>query len=162
MNKPTIYIESSVISYLTARPSRDFLQLAKQRYTSLFWETLEDYAPYISKVVLEEIERGNEEAARQRIQAVVGVSVLPRTPEVENLALCLLDNNAVPKNSWADAVHIAIAGVHQMIYLLTWNMSHIANPQKRLLIADIIRQQYEISPIILTPQDMLESNDDFI
>jgi len=109
---------------------------------------------------LDEIKRGDVAAAEKRLKLVESIPLLPHIGEVERIVERLQREKAIPFKAKEDAVHIAIAAVHDIEYLLTWNMTHIANPLKRQHIADIIRQFRPSSPIILTPQELLEVSHD--
>lgn len=156
MSRKRVYLESSVISYLTAKPSNDILKLSKQRVTKTWWKNRERYDLYISEVVLEEIGLGDEFAALARLEAVVGIELLSRSVAVNELTRMLLIGNAVPERSREDAFHIAIAAIHKVDYLLTWNQKHIANTQKREQINNAIRGFGLVPPLILTPEEFLE------
>jgi len=158
MKQPTVYIESSVISVHTARPSRNIQLLARQQYTHDWWETIDRYTPYISQIVQDEIAKGDVSAAAKRLKLVDWVPLLPFVDEVDRLAGQLLREKAIPFKARDDALHIAIAAIHSVDYVLIWNMTHMANPFKRQHIADIIRQSRFSNPIILTPQELLEAS----
>jgi len=158
MKNPKIYIESSVISVQTARPSKNVLLLARQQYTNDWWDSIDQYTPYISQAVLDEIKRGDVSAAEKRLRLVESIPLLPYVDEVNRIVGCLLREKALPFKAWEDAHHIAIAAVHDVDYLLTWNMTHIANPFKRQHVIDIIRQFRTSSPMIITPQELLEAS----
>lgn len=108
--KPTVYIESSIISYLTARPSRDVVIAARQAVTCDWWDNHRHrFDLFISELVEEDISRGDAEAAELRIQMVAGIENLLISTEVENLAELLVAKGAVPSGSEEDALHIAVA-----------------------------------------------------
>jgi len=156
MRHKRVYLESSVISYLTARPSNDILKLAKQRLTKDWWMGHEEYDLFVSTLVRDEIGRGNPEAALLRLDVVAKLFHLEETPLTKMIVDAMIDSNAVPEKSRDDAYHIAIAAVHKMDYILTWNQSHIANPQKREPIETILRRFELVPPLILTPEQFLE------
>ena len=85
--KPTVYIESTIISYLTARPSRDLIVAAHQQITVEWWE---DVCPkvdaFISPFVNQEISRGDEKSAQKRIEAAKNLPVLEINDEIQKLA----------------------------------------------------------------------------
>ncbi len=127
MKKKRVYVESSVISWLTARPSNDVIKIAKQRLTHLWWAHRDKWDLYISPTVLREIEKGNPDAARKRIQVVEGLPRLPESAEAARLAEYLIASGALPEKAFTDALHIAIATVSGMDFLLTWNQKHLFN-----------------------------------
>ena len=154
--KPTVYVETTVVSYLVARPARDIVVLAHQEITRSWWETAADrFDICVSQAVLEEVARGDAQAASSRVEALKGFGVLPLTDEVEALAQVYLDRLAIPERSIADAVHLAVASVHATDYLLTWNCAHIANAEIRRALAQINSEQGVGIPIICTPEELM-------
>jgi predicted nucleic acid-binding protein len=156
MQRKRVYLESSVISYLTARPSNDILKLAKHVFTHEWWTERDKYDLFVSTLVRDEISRGNPEAALLRLEAIRKIFQLEETPATQDIVDALIDSNAVPENSRGDAYHIALAAVHKMDYILTWNQSHIANPQKRKQIETVLCRFGLTPPVILTPEQLLE------
>ena len=122
----SVYIETSVVSYCAARPSTHIITAAKQAITRTWWEQESPrFSLYISTVVEREASRGDPGAARKRIRLIHDLPLLAITTEVEELALHLIGKHLLPAHSEEDALHIAIASVHGMNYLLTWNFKHI-------------------------------------
>ena len=135
--KPKVYIETSVISYLTARASRDVIVAARQAITLDWWENhRKRFDLFISELVEEEMLRGDPDAAALRTKKAEGIESLGSSDEAENLTRILLDKGTIPAGSEEDAAHIAIASAQGMDYLLTWNFKHINNAERK---ADIIR-----------------------
>jgi predicted nucleic acid-binding protein len=131
MTKPTIYIETSVVSYLTGRPSSDLIVSAHQKATQDWWyDRRGDFELRVSEFVLGEAQDGHPEAAQKRLLALEGIQLLELLPATEQLAAVFLATGAVPEKARLDALHIAVAAVHSMNYLLTWNFRHIANAEK--------------------------------
>jgi predicted nucleic acid-binding protein len=126
--KPTVYIETSVISYRAARPSRDLLVAAHQQVTHEWWEqVLPQCAPFVSSVVLEEIAHGDPDAAQRRQQSIVAFPVLEVVPEVHALAAAYFAAIPLPDKAQADAYHLALAAWHGLDYLVSWNCTHIVS-----------------------------------
>ena len=155
MDRPKIYLESSIISYLTARPSENLTNKFRQDRTRLLWTYRDRFELFVSETVMDEIRRGNQEAARLRSEIIEGIPVLPHSAQVESLAQVFISANAVPPNAAQDAYHIAFAAIHQMDYLLTWNQKHIANQVKRRLIEELIFSFRLKQPLIVTPDQLL-------
>jgi hypothetical protein len=152
MTKPTVYIETSIISFLTSRPSWDLSIVWRQQTTREWWETCrEDYLLYISDAVLDEISLGDKSASALRLDAVRDIDILYSTPQSDDLAQILLDSHALPKKAATDAQHISIAACHGMDFLLTWNCKHIANPFTERLFEKIITQNGYRFPVMATP-----------
>ncbi len=155
MAKPKVYLETSVISYLTARPSRDVVKLAKQELTREWWATSRHYFDlYVSIAVIEEIRRGDPEAAQLRMDAVAGITRLDTTGKVDALLDQLLSAKVVPKGVVLDAYHIAMAAVHDMAYLLTWNCKHINNATQKSKIAEILTKAGYAEVVLATPEEL--------
>ena len=156
-DKPKIYIESSTISYLTARPTEEPIRKAKQILTRQWWQRRESFDLYISQTVVDEIRLGDKIAAGLRIDAVKGIPILEIAPAIQPLAKALLRTGAIPVQSEADAVHIAYAAIHELDILLTWNQKHIATDMKRRLIEAVILDFGLRLPRLLTPEQHLLS-----
>ena len=125
--KQVVYIETSVLSYLTALPSRDIVVAARQQITRDWWLTRHGFELVVSEAVLAEAAQGDAVAAKRRLAAAAGMRVLPATTDAETLAATLLQAAAMPSKAAIDAVHVAMATVHGIDYLMTWNCTHIAN-----------------------------------
>ena len=154
---PTVYIETSIIGYVTSRPSRDLIAAANQQLTRDWWENHRGrYDLYISETVLLECSAGDIQAAQKRLDALSGIPVLDVTEDAEKLAGALVGQIPLPENAEIDALHIAIATVHGVNYLLTWNCTHIANAVLRPRIEAICRFTGFEPPTICTPQQLIE------
>lgn len=151
----TVYVESSVISYLASRPSRDLVTAARQTITLEWWEERRHQCEvYISTLVEEEISRGDSSAAKRRLAYVAEIPALEVTDQANILAKDLLRQRAVPKNSAEDALHIGIAAATGMEYLLTWNFKHINNAETKTMIAKVIEAHGFVSPVLCSPEEL--------
>ena len=156
MKKQTIYIESTIPSYLVARPSRDLLKLSRQIASRQWWdEVLPSYDPYVSRYVLQEISDGDPQAATRRQKAIEGFTFLETSEQIEKLALVILKKIRIPEKSKIDAYHLAIAITHGMDYVISWNFNHIVGPPVRKTFAEIGRELNLVMPILCTPSDFL-------
>ena len=156
MNQPSIYLETSVISYLTSRSSRDLVVAAHQEITRVWWDSQRTkYALYVSDFVLLEIQAGDTAAARERQSILADTLGLPTPVETEALAQRLLDQKLLPPKAQVDAYHVAIAAISNIDYLLTWNCKHIANAATRDRMATLIRDQGYKSPVLCTPEELM-------
>lgn len=145
------------MSYLTARPSRDLVQRAHQRLTHKWWSTRRsDFELYVSPLVLQEAAGGHAARARRRVEALHGIAVLGTTPEAVRLAAALVAQGPIPQRADVDALHIAIAAVHGIDYLVTWNCTHIANAAMRSQIETICRSVGYEPPALCTPEELME------
>ncbi|MCG9130750.1 type II toxin-antitoxin system VapC family toxin [Candidatus Poribacteria bacterium] len=155
--KPKVYIETTVVSYLVARPSTDATLGARQRVTQQFWENYSDTFEFVvSDVVITEIRQGNEIAAQRRIDALAGLTVLELSPEAIILAMELINAGAVPKESQTDAQHIAVAVVNGIEHLTSWNYKHIVNETKRQHIDQVCQAAGYQPTILCTPAELIE------
>lgn len=161
MEKKTVYIETSVVSYLTARPTRDLVAAASQKLTVDWWEMQRNrFDLYTSDVTLEEARKGNPGAAALRIEALSGIPILPATQAVIRLSKLLLQERALPPKALNDAIHIAVSAVHGIHYLLTWNYRHIDNAETKPVIRYVCATHGYDSPEICTPQELIGVFDD--
>ncbi|EDN71364.1 conserved hypothetical protein [Beggiatoa sp. PS] len=158
---PTVYVETSVISYLTAKSSRDIIASAKQQITQTWWNDIRhQFDIYISRLVLEEATQGNQEAADRRLEIIHRLPQVDITDNAIALAKLIMQNNCLPKKAENDALHIAIATIQKMGYLLTWNCKHIANATIQKEISKVVLAKgYEL-PILCTPDTLMRRNDD--
>lgn len=153
--KPKIYVESSTISYLTARPSEEPIRKAKQIITKTWWAQKDRYELFISEVVINEIGLGDPVAAELRLEMTEGLPLLAPDERVDRLSRALLDSGAIPPKSEADADHVAYAAVYGMDVLLTWNQKHIATNARRSFIDHIMIGFGYKPPQLLTPEQHL-------
>ena len=152
-----VFLETAIPSYLTARTSRDLLRAGCQQATHDWWETdRREFDLFVSELVLEECAAGDAEAAIRRLAVLDEIPVLQLTTDATALGRALLEAGGLPPNAAADALHIAIAAVHGMDYLLTWNCAHIANVRMRARIEAVCRSVGFQPPIICTPIEFTE------
>lgn len=155
--KPPLYVEMSVVSYLTARPSRDLVTAARQQITAQWWASRRSrYDLFVSPLVLEEAELGDAAAAAARMDVLRDLALVTPSLEADALAESLMQETPLPKKAAADAVHIAVATTAGAEYLLTWNFKHIANPVLREQIGRVCRKSGYEPPTLCTPEDLLE------
>ena len=161
MTNPSVYIETSVVSYLTARRSRELVVAAQQKITRDWWrDAPQRFVLVASELVFTEAAGGDPDAARARLKALTAVTRLNTTVEATGpLIRKLLDLKAFPREAAADATHVAIAATNRVDYLLTWNLRHIANAAARSRIERACRKAGYESPIICTPNELMEEED---
>jgi len=156
--QPSVYLETSIIGYLTSRPSRDLITAANQQMTREWWDDhRQGFEVFVSQFVLDECGAGDTEAAQERMAVLSGVVELDATDDVQRLAEALLERVPLPDKAGVDALHIAVATVHGIEYLLTWNCTHIANAAMRPRIEAICRSLGYEPPTICTPQELMEA-----
>ena len=155
--KPRVYIESTVVSYLAARLSKNPVLVARQRASRQLWENYADRFEFvISDIVSNEVRLGDANAAQRRLEVISSLRVLEILPEVDVLGQKLLGTGAVPRNSEPDAQHIAIATVHGVEYLVSWNHKHIVNENKREHINQVCQAAGFQPTTLCTPIELME------
>jgi predicted nucleic acid-binding protein len=159
-----VYLETSFVSYLTAVPreSRDPITAAHQQITIEWWaRRREDFDLVVSQIVVDEIQRGDSSIAKNRLEAVASLPRLLVTDQATTLARNIVAKGFLPQKAFPDALHIAIATVHQVEYLLTWNCKHIANVEVLPRIANLLDSLNLVLPIICTPEELLGVENDY-
>jgi predicted nucleic acid-binding protein len=152
----TVYIETSIIGYLTARSSNNLILMANVEATREWWQNCRpQFMLYISQVVLDEVALGDIEVATQRLKILGDFPLLEIDRSVQNLAAQFLSKSNLPPKASDDALHIAAATVYGLDYLLTWNCKHIANAQIQKKLGQIsLNAGYEL-PTICTPYELM-------
>lgn len=152
----SVYLETTFISYLVARPSRDLLVAAHQQTTHEWWSSRrQEFECYVSQVVVDEASGGDPEEAKKRMGVVNDFQVLEVTEEAESLAVAILRSGAIPPRAVRDAAHVAVAAVSGVDYLLTWNCKHLANAQIMRRISVVCNAQGYNMPVICTPDELM-------
>ena len=152
-----VYIETTFISYLKARPSRDVVIAGHQQITHEWWDTRRSsYELCVSEAVLQEAAAGDPQAARDRLEVLQSMIFLDTPPSALDLAKELIRAGALPEKAARDALHIAIAATQGVPYLLTWNCRHLANATMRPLIESVCAGKGFKAPIICTPEELME------
>ena len=150
--KPKLYLETTIPSYLVSKPSRDLRLAGDQEQTLEWWEEHRSrFEIFISAVVLREVSKVNPERAQKRVD---GLSQIPLLNPTEELTIYLL-KEVVPANAADDAAHIAIAAVHQMDFLLTWNCKYINNRYTIRRIEQCCLIMGFLCPVIATPNELM-------
>lgn len=154
--KETVYIETSIVSYYTSKPSRDLIIAGRQAITREKWHLiLNSFDSYISVLVIQEAERGDKVEAQKRLDAISELPVISMSEKVEELASTLIKIGPIPNKNRVDALHIAISTINGINYLLTWNFSHINNAQMKSKILSLIESTGYRCPIICSPEELL-------
>jgi predicted nucleic acid-binding protein len=155
--KARLYVETTIFGYLTARTSRDIVTAGHQKITKLWWDSRRQaFELFCSELVVEEISTGSQEEAEQRLSQLPGIAILAFSPEAVSLAKALLKRKALPAHAENDALHVALAAVNDMEFMLTWNCRHLANASLRSLIERVCKKGGYRCPIICTPEQLME------
>lgn len=153
-----VYIETTIVSYLAARPSRDLITAAHQQLTQDWWQTRRAlFTLYASQLVVQEAGAGEAAMAQKRLLLLEELPLLAISEACVDLGRSLVDKGPIPEKAAVDALHIAIATVHGMDYLLTWNCKHIANAEMQTAVSAVCRGAGYEPPVICTPEELLGS-----
>jgi predicted nucleic acid-binding protein len=155
--KKQIYIETTVVSYLTARPSRDLMIAGHQEVTRELWDKLSSrYETYVSALVFQEAGRGDADQAQIRLAAVAKFPMLEIDDEAQSLAEKIIAKKGIPTEYPEDALHVAVAAVNGMEIIITWNFAHLNNPFTRRKVREIVEAEGYGCPEICSPEELLE------
>ncbi len=147
-----------MVSYLTARPNRDVVIAGHQQITHEWWDTRrESYELCVSQLVRKEAGAGDFQAAQERLEVLKTMTLLATSVEALDLAKELIQAGALPSKAADDALHIAVAAMNGIPYLLTWNCRHLANATMRPVIESVCTGKGVKAPIICTPEELLEA-----
>jgi hypothetical protein len=154
----TVYLETTIPSYLAAKPSRDLITAAHQQLTREWWQTRRTaFQLYVSELVLQEAALGDVDIAQERLRYLVGIPSLAVTDPAQTLATTLLSGHLLPPKAAADALHVGIAAANGVDYLLTWNIRHLANAAMRRRIEEACRAAGFAAPVLCTPEELMEA-----
>lgn len=157
MDRPSLYIETSIVSYLAADPSRHPVTAANQRLTHAWWNTRRhQYALFTSDIVLKESTRGDASVSAKRLALLTPIQLLPEREQVTLLADDIRSRLRLPDRAAPDALHIAYAAAYGLTYLVTWNCTHIANPKLQPRLEQACRLRGLGLPILCTPNRLME------
>lgn len=152
----SVYLETSFISYLVARPSRDVIVAGHQQTTQAWWEHRRSlFECSISQVVIDEASVGDATEIQKRLAIISGMSILAVMEEAEVLTQDIMAAGILPPHAFPDAAHVAVAAVHRIDYLLTWNCKHLANAQIVRRITKVCDSLGYKMPIICTPDELM-------
>ncbi len=159
--KPSVYLDTTIIGYLAMRVSGMLRVAANQQTTRDWWDDhRHNFELLVSRFVVDECSDGDPVAAEERLAYLEGIALIEITDDVNSSANSLLAGVPLPEKASIDALHISVAAVNGVEYLLTWNCRHIANPSMRPQIERICRDMGFEPPVICTPQELLEIDDD--
>ncbi|REJ82066.1 MAG: DNA-binding protein [Planctomycetota bacterium] len=152
----TVYIETSIVSYLRQKPSTQVITATRQLLTHQWWnDQRQNYELVVSQYVIDEASGGDPTRAAERLESLDGIPLLPDAAEIPQNAREIMISGVLPTNAQVDALHIAAVAHHRIQYLLTWNCKHIANAKILPRIHDVLTRMGIPIPIICTPEEML-------
>jgi len=154
----SVYVDTTVVSYYTARPSRDVVIAARQQATRDLWAILfSEYESFVSILVHEEAAKGDEEQAALRLHAIKTLPILNIDETSRMLAIKIIEGHGIPEEYPEDAIHISVAAVNGMDVLVTWNFAHMNNPFTRMMVRQIVENAGYQCPEICSPDELLEA-----
>lgn len=152
----SVYLETTFISYLVARLSRDLLVAGHQQITHEWWTTRRsEFECSVSQVVLDEASAGDPAEVQKRLTIIGSLPTLAITDESKALTKAIMAAGILPAQLVGDAAHISVAAVHAVDYLLTWNCKHLANAQIARRIAVVCERVGRKMPVICTPEELM-------
>jgi predicted nucleic acid-binding protein len=155
MNKPTVYVEPTVIGHIAARQQADILVAARQLTSQRWWAVRDRYELVVSQIVVDECSAGDHSAASERLALLANIPILEVSSDARDLANDLMVQRAIPASEPRDALHIAIAAVNGIQFLVTLNFTHIANAETRSVIEQVCRDRGFVPPVICSPDEFL-------
>jgi hypothetical protein len=154
--KPRAFIETTIVNYLTAFPSKDADLARDQRLTRDWWATCGDHYELVtSPFVLSEARAGDAAMAKLRLDILATIQVVDLTAAAYQLADELIRSGALPEKARTDALHVAAAATNRVDYLVTWNCKHLANEALQRKIGECCRAVGFKPALIRTPADLL-------
>lgn len=152
----TVYIETSIVSHATARPTSDVATAALQDQARRWMvEQRQHYAVVTSQLVVAEAAAGDTDAAARRLAMLADIPILAENPDVDRVADELIDRSLIPANARVDALHVAIAALADVQYLLTLNCRHIANATVLPGVYQLLNELGLSGLLICTPMEFL-------
>ena len=152
----SVYLETTFISYLVARPSRDVIVAGHQQTTQEWWANRRsEFECSVSQVVIDEASVGDPVEVQKRLTIIGGLPALDVTETAESLTRAIMAAGILPPHALGDAAHVAVAAVHGINYLLTWNCKHLANAQIARRIGLVCEKLSHRMPIICTPEELM-------
>ena len=156
-HRPRLYLETTIASYLTARPSRDLNKARLQRITSQWWNSWRtQFDIFVSDLVIEEAIAGDPEAAIRRLSAIQRFTILKPSDRTETLKRKIMEGSGLPESATRDAHHVALATVYAMDFLISWNFAHLVNDQIASRVKAICWSEGHLCPIVCTPEQLME------
>ena len=155
--RPTVYIETSVVGFLTSRLPTDPIVKGQMLETRKWWtEHRTAFDVFASELVVQEASRGDAQAAAERLEALADLPLAPITDAARQLAEAFVAGHALPEKARIDALHLAICATSKISFLATWNCRHLANATLRAKIEKVCGENGYKSPIICTPPQLSE------
>jgi hypothetical protein len=124
--RKSLYIESTISSYLKKEDSKNPINYSRQLVTRAFWKTQRHkFRLVTSQAVLDECGEENQKYANERLEYLEGIELLEITDEVKSLAALYQPLLDIPDRAKMDCTHLAICDMHEIDYLISWNFAHL-------------------------------------
>jgi predicted nucleic acid-binding protein len=154
--KKSVYIETTIVSYLTAQASHDVIRAARRAITKRWWnDRRQDFKLFVSEIVFEEAQKGDMLAVKRRKRVLDRLPRLEISDEAAELAAALIEEGTMPPKAAGDALHLAVAAVQKIDFLLTWNYRHLANAEMMGRMASVVAAKGYRAPVICTPEELM-------
>lgn len=155
-----VYLETTIVSYLVAKPSRDLVKAARQEITWEWWERRrQDFEVYVSELVVREARAGDATVAKRRLDLLRPLPLLDLSDDAATLAQGIIEERIMPPSAADDALHVSLAAIHGMDFLMTWNCKHLANAALRGVLSTYLAAQGYDPPQVCTPDELMERTD---
>jgi len=154
--KLSVYLETTIPSYLAARTSSNIVIAGRQAATHEFFELeRQKYNLYVSDFVYSECEKGDPGVAKKRLDWLSGVEILPQTPDVKPLADVYMHLLSIPQKCRVDAMHLAMCCINGIDILLSWNCTHLGAESMK-----IVQKHNDAhglpTPLMTTPDSLID------
>ncbi|MCB9766841.1 MAG: type II toxin-antitoxin system VapC family toxin [Candidatus Omnitrophica bacterium] len=151
----SIYIETSIPSYLAAQTSSDLVIAGHQAITRKWWPMAsKNFDCFVSEAVISEVSRGDPDASKRRMECIQNIEILAYSEEIESLIRTYSESLGLTGAAIADLPHFAYAVGYGMDYMATWNCRHIANGNVIRRLMEVNRQIGRDTPVIVTPEEL--------
>ncbi|AFZ51870.1 type II toxin-antitoxin system VapC family toxin [Dactylococcopsis salina] len=158
----SVYIETSILGHLTARPTDNLILAANMKVTQDWWnEHRHSFTLYASEIVADEATKGDATIAAKRLELLQPLMFLQLTEEAFELSQAFLKQSNLPEKALIDSLHMALATIYGLNYLLTWNCKHMANAQLQRKLSEISWKLGYVLPVICTPYELIGYNSEF-
>jgi len=140
---------------LVPRPTNNLIASARQHTTRIWWQNNADnFRLFTSEVVHFEASKGDPQMAHARLEFIASIPRVPVTAESHQLADKLLSCGVISAKAKTDALHLAIATVHHLDFLVTRNCRHLANGEISRQVVNFFRQIGYTPPYMCTPDGL--------
>jgi hypothetical protein len=156
LERPTVFLDTTIPSYVVGGASRDPLVARRQRITRIWWKRYRrHFELVVSDRVVREMRSGAAAKATERLRLTESIRPFVCEAHHETFAQELLRPGALPLKAEEDAMHIAVAAFNSVRFLLTWSCKHLANPTIARRVAQTCAAHDLVCPRICTPETLM-------